>query len=80
MKLTNSQMLMILVAGGLLLWYTKNKAGEAVLAVGNAVNPVNPDNIFNSGVNAIGSSISGDSEWTLGTWIYDVTHKDESFK
>ena len=79
MKLTNQQVLMILAAGGLLLWYAKNKEGDAVAAVGNAVNPVNPDNVFYAGVSEIGSTLSGDDEWTLGTWIYNATHKDESF-
>lgn len=47
---------------------------QAAGAVGNAVNPVNPNNIFYSGVNAVGASTSGDSSWTLGGWIYDLVH------
>tara|TARA_R110001599_G_scaffold287356_2_gene489917 strand:+ start:10381 stop:10617 length:237 start_codon:yes stop_codon:yes gene_type:complete len=78
--MTEKQTLMVIVAGGLLLWYVKDKAVEVVKTVGNAINPVNPENVFYEGVNSVGSSLSGDSEWTLGTWIYDVTNKDENFK
>lgn len=81
MKLTGKQgqILMLLAAGGLLLWYTKNKVVETVKTVGNAVNPVNPDNVFNQGVNKIGQEISGDKDFSLGVWIYDITHDDETF-
>lgn len=65
----------ILVGLGLLgLWYTKEKATEAVKEVGQAVNPVNPDNIFNSGVNSVVQALTGEENATLGSKIYDWTH------
>jgi hypothetical protein len=49
----------------------------AVSAVGQAVNPVNPDNVFATGVNRVGGAVSGQgSDWSLGSWIYDLTHED----
>lgn len=39
-----------------------------------AINPADQDNVINRGLTSIGRSISGDSTWTLGGWIYDVTH------
>ena len=48
----------------------------AAATVGNAINPVNPDNIFAGGVNAVGGALSGSSDWSLGSWLYDVTHDD----
>jgi len=50
-----------------------NTKGGAV-AVGQAVNPINDENIFYTGVNAIGGYISGEDNWNLGAKIYDWTH------
>jgi len=52
----------------------KKNIRAAVGEAGQAVNPVNPENIFNRAVNNAGRSISGQSDWTLGGWIYDITH------
>lgn len=49
-------------------------AGESLSSLGNAINPVNQDNIFYGGVNAVGGKLTGDSDFTLGGWIYDKTH------
>lgn len=38
------------------------------------VNPASERNVVNQGLQSIGRSISGDSTWTLGGWIYDLTH------
>lgn len=61
-------------------------AGDAAAnvadAVGTAINPANPDNLVNSGVNALGNAVvsstgpgrNADGSWTLGGSVYDVTH------
>lgn len=68
------------VAAVLLYVVGKKLAGAApgaVAAVGQAVNPVNPDNVFASGVNAVGGAVSGrGAEWSLGSWVYDVFHDE----
>lgn len=74
MKLTNSQLLMLIGAGVLGVWYLKKSAGDAL----NAVNPTNNDNIFYSGVNSVGGALSDDDNFSLGSWVYDVFNKDES--
>ncbi len=55
-----------------------NAAGSgissAASAVGTAINPVDPNNLAYRGVNGVGASISGDNSWSLGGWIYDLTH------
>lgn len=73
-----------MVIGGVLLavlaaWYLKNKVAGAVDAVADAaaavapyVNPADSNNIINQGVGAIGGAISGDENWSLGTWLYDL--------
>ena len=47
-------------------------------ALGNAVNPLNNENVFYEGVNAVGESVSGQEGWSLGSWIYDITHPNEA--
>lgn len=55
--------------------------GAALGTVGNAINPLNNDNVFYSSVNAVGASIAGvpRDSWSLGSWIYDITHPNEKF-
>lgn len=48
--------------------------GGAYDALPSAVKPSSPDNIVYRGVNGIGGAISGERDWTLGGWIYDITH------
>lgn len=50
---------------------------DAGNAVGQAVNPTSDKNLAYRGVNAVGSAVSGDSSWSLGTWVYDLLHPDE---
>ena len=55
------------------------KVAAAVGDAAHAVNPLNPDNVFASGVNNVGAAIAGQApgSWSLGSWLYDVTHPDE---
>ena len=41
-----------------------------------AVTPWNNDNVIYGGVNSVGGAITGDSSFSLGSWIYDVTHPE----
>jgi hypothetical protein len=73
----------VLIAAG--VWYLDRKAAaigqgiaEAAPAVAAAVNPVNPDNLANKAVSAVGAAVSGQEDWTLGGWFYDLTHNDEN--
>ncbi|WP_218397991.1 hypothetical protein [Alteromonas lipotrueae] len=50
--------------------YGQKKASKAA----NAVNPLNNDNVFASGVDGVGASVTGDSNFKLGSWIYDLIH------
>ena len=79
-KLLNSNVgiaLVVTCAVGGGLFYAKHKAAQAVDDIGQAINPVNQDNIFASGVNAVGAKLSGNKHWSLGSWIYDITHQSE---
>lgn len=59
---------------GIAVYVTRNQVAQAATEIGEAVNPVNPDNIFSQGANAITRSLSGDQDQTLGTFIYDYFH------
>ena len=54
------------------------QAGQAVSdalpAIGRAVNPTSDENLAYRGVNAVGGAVAGDRNWTLGGWLYDITH------
>lgn len=76
------------LVGGLVYLVTKI-TGAASGAVGSVVdsvteaasttfNPASDQNFIYESVNWVGGSISGSKpgEWSLGTWIYDITHDD----
>jgi hypothetical protein len=56
---------LVLVVGAVLA------ARYALPAVGAAVNPLNPENIFNQGATGIVSELAGRPE-TLGGWLADL--------
>ena len=57
----------VAVVGAVLL---KNKAVQTVKDAGQAVNPINPENIFNQGAQAVWDQFT-DGKGTIGTDIYD---------
>ena len=70
MSFTNQQLIGIGIAGVLAFWYLKNKAVQTAKDVGEAVNPIDQENIFNRGFNAFYGSVT-DGKGTLGTDIAD---------
>lgn len=68
---TNKQLLglgAVVAVGGYLIWK------KGLPAIGDAVNPVNPENVFYSGTNAVGEALTGEEGFSLGAWLYDVTN------
>ena len=57
--------------GAVALYFAEKKVREGAAAVGQSINPANSDNIFYSGVNYVGATLSGDEHWNLGGWIYN---------
>jgi hypothetical protein len=51
-------------------------AEKKVRDMGQAVNPLNDNNVFASGVDAVGAKLTGNERFKLGIWIYDVFHDD----
>lgn len=73
--ITNSNtgtVLAIGVVGAIALYYAKKQASEALTSVGDAVNPISQDNIFNQGANSVVEVLTGDENQTLGGWLYDI--------
>lgn len=59
------------VVGAIAIYHAQKKAIETVAAAGQAILPTNPDNIFASGVDAVGASLTGNDDFRLGVWIND---------
>lgn len=72
--MTDKQLIIILGVAAFGIWYAKKKAGDVVAAV----NPVNQENIFHTGVNKIGSALSNNPDFSLGSWVYDIFNPDEA--
>lgn len=72
-----------------LAFYLQKKASDALTgaehsiadaagAVGTAVNPLDSRNVINRGVLAVGTSLTGDKNFSLGAWLYDMAHPREA--
>ncbi len=60
-------------------WSIVTRAKGAVVSAGEALDPANTDNIFASGVNAVGDILDDgvpDGSFSLGGWLYDISHDD----
>lgn len=71
----------VLLGAGYVLWKLKNLAIGAV----PLIDPTSPDNVAYHTANAVGGSLvsdpagpgkNADGSWTVGAWIYDMTHAD----
>lgn len=63
----------VAIAAGVVLvvgWYIKNKAGDTLKQAGQAVNPVNNDNVINQGAQSLWGVFT-DGKGSIGTDIYD---------
>ena len=61
------------------VWYLSGRGVEVVKDVGQAVNPINHENVFNRGFNALYGAVTG-SEGTLGTDVADWSEElDEKY-
>lgn len=50
------------------------ETGTTVFGNANALVPQSPDNLAYGGINALGSAATGDQNFSLGSWLYNVTH------
>jgi hypothetical protein len=64
----------LIAVGAVVAVILARQLAGAAKAAGQAVNPTNPDNVFHSGVNQVGAAVSGDESFSLGAWIFDITH------
>lgn len=69
----NTKVALVLGAAGLVLGYLIYKsAKDGLAAAAAAVNPLSDKNAAYTGVNAVGSAVTGDKDFSLGSWLYDV--------
>ena len=54
------------VVGVIAIYYAQKKALEAAENVGEAINPLNDNNVFASGVDGVGSKLTGKNNFKLG--------------
>ena len=75
----------VLVLGGvaMMIYTIKSQASAAAGWAANHLDPTNADNVAYHTVNALGGELvtdpngagkNADGSWTLGGWLYDVTH------
>ena len=84
MKITQTQVTLGLGLLGLAaVYFVGKKAIGAAGTVANSVNPLNQNNVFATGVNAVGGALvtdpagagkNADGSWTFGGFLYDLTH------
>jgi hypothetical protein len=76
-KLADSKVGMVLAIGAMAtvaVYVVQKKAIETAGDVGHAISPTNNDNIFAAGVDSVGAKLSGDENFKLGVWLYDVVN------
>jgi hypothetical protein len=56
---------------GLAVYVAGKQVVETVGDVGNAINPINNDNVFAVGVDSVGAKLTGNADFKLGVWVYD---------
>ena len=80
MNILDTKSGMVLTAGVVVLglaYVAKQQALKAADTTLEAIDPTDPDNIFNQGVQNVGRSVTGNPFWTLGGAIYDFIHGDD---
>ena len=73
----NTKAGMVVAAGATVLvlaYFAEKKVRAVSNDVIDAIDPTDPNNIFASGVDNVGASLTGNKNFKLGAWIYDVFH------
>jgi Mn2+/Fe2+ NRAMP family transporter len=76
-KVLNSRAGMVIaigVVGAVALYFAEKKIRDGIAVVGQSINPTSQENIFYTSVNGLGATISGNDNFNLGSWIYDVVN------
>ncbi|GAA6171632.1 hypothetical protein NBRC116592_13020 [Colwellia sp. KU-HH00111] len=63
----------------LAVYLFKKSIAQGASDAAYSIAPTNPNNIFSNGVNSVGKTLSGNEHWSLGGWIYDVSHSPDEF-
>jgi len=74
----NTKAGMVVAVGATVLvlaYLAESKAKEVGSNVVDALDPTDPDNIFASGVDNVGATLTGNENFKLGAWVYDLFHE-----
>jgi len=77
--MSDKQFYILLGLGAFVAYSIAIKAKAAASSLAESVDPTSSNNIFYSGVNAIGDLLDdgqSDDSFSLGGWLYDITHDD----
>ncbi len=66
----------IIAAGAAFLVYTQYQRAKAVVTT--KLNPASDQNLVYQGVNAAGEKLTGQTGFSLGSWLYDVMNPNEA--
>ena len=75
MKILDSKVGMVTAAAavvGVGLYLAEKKIRDGASAVGDLINPVSDKNFIYRGVNGVGAALTGNQNFDLGVWTYDV--------
>lgn len=73
----NTKAGMVVAAGATVLvlaYFAEKKIRAVSTEVVDAIDPTDPDNIFATGVDNVGASLTGNENFKLGAWVYDLFH------
>jgi len=62
------------LGGAVFDWAHSDPYDPGRLTMLDFVNPASEQNLVYQGVSGIGQAVSGRKDWSLGTWLYDITH------
>ena len=78
-SITGTAVLALAALAGLAVVYLKRKEiGAAAVEAAQAMNPASDKNLVYRGVSSVGAAVSGNADWSLGTWVYDLMHPNEA--
>lgn len=83
MNINQSQLITTILAGVAVagvLYLVKRGADKAAQVIKEDLNPASDKNIVYGGVNSVGEAVTGDKDFSLGSWLYEVLNPEQAAK
>lgn len=65
----------VVVAAG---YIASKKIGQTAAKVAPLVDPTSDKNLAYTGVNKVGAALTGEQDFKLGVWLYDMLHPEQA--